>query len=219
MPPRCDLVLPCRDEAAALPSVLAAVPDDFAVIVVDNGSRDGTAEVASRFGARVVAESSPGYGAAVQAGIEAATATYVAVMDADGSMDGADLTTLLDDVVAGRATMAMGRRRPVSSGVHPWHARVGNAAVLAWLRRRTGLAVHDIAPMRVCRTADLLALDLRDRRFGYPVELLVKAQAAGWTMSEHDIVYRPRADGTRSKVSGSLRGTVRTARDFARMLP
>ena len=79
--------------------------------------------------------------------------------------------------------------------------------------------MHDIAPMRVVRRQDLLDLDVQDRRFGYPVELLVKAQAAGWTLTEHDISYRPRAEGTRSKVSGSVTGTLRTARDFARMLP
>ncbi len=219
MSPRCDLVLPCRDEAAALPTVIAAVPDGFHVIVVDNGSRDGTADVARALGARVVHEERAGYGAAVHTGIEAATAEFVAVMDGDGSMNPADLLPLLDDVEQGRATMAVGRRRPVSSAAHPWHARWGNAIVLAWLRRRTGLAVRDIAPMRVCRTADLLDLGLEDRRFGYPVELLVKAQSAGWVLTEHDISYRPRAAGTSSKVSGSVRGTLRTARDFARMLP
>ena len=219
MPFRCDLVIPCRDEAAALPALLASVPAGFGVVVVDNGSTDATAEVARRHGARVVRESRPGYGAAVHAGIEAAGAEYVAVMDGDGSMDPRELVGLLDLVVAGGATMALGRRRPVRSGVWPWHARAGNAVVLWWLRRRTGLQVRDIAPMRVCRRADLIALDLRDRRFGYPVELLVKARAAGWVLIESDIRYLPRATGTRSKVSGSIRGSARAARDFARVLP
>jgi hypothetical protein len=126
---------------------------------------------------------------------------------------------LLDRVRAGDATMAVGRRRPVGRGAWPWHARAGNAAVLWWLRRRTGLPVHDIAPVRVCRREDLLALDVRDRRFGYPVELLVRAQRAGWTIHEEDVSYRPRATGTRSKVSGSVVGSLRAARDFARVLP
>jgi hypothetical protein len=106
----------------------------------------------------------------------------------------------------------------VRRGVWPWHARAGNRVVLWWLRRRIGLPVRDIAPMRVCRRADLLALDVRDRRFGYPVELLQKAQRAGWRITERDVAYHPRAAGTRSKVSGSVRGTMRAARDFARVL-
>jgi hypothetical protein len=148
----------------------------------------------------------------------AARAEYVAVMDGDGSFDPVDLLLLLDDVVAGRADLAVGRRRPVHGGVWPWHARAGNRAVLWWLRRRTGLPVHDIAPMRICRRDALVALDVRDRRSGYPVELLQRAQSAGWRISERDVAYHPRAAGTRSKVSGSLRGSILAARDFAKVL-
>ena len=214
----CDLVLPCRDEAPALRALLPRVPANFHVIVVDNGSRDDTAEVARELGARVVTETTPGYGAAVHAGIEAATADYVAVMDGDGSFDPDQLLPLLADVASGRADIAVGRRRPVRRGVWPWHARAGNALIVAWLRRRIDLPAHDIAPMRVCRRADLVALGVLDRRFGYPVELLQKATRAGWRFSERDVTYRPRAEGTRSKVSGSVKGTLRTARDFARVL-
>lgn len=217
-PVPCDVVIPCRDEAAALPDVLPRLPAGFTAIVVDNGSRDGTADVARRLGARVVTESRPGYGAAVHAGLEAATAGYVAVMDGDGSMDPAQLVPLLTDVHEGRADMAVGRRRPVSRGVWPWHARAGNAVVLWWLRRRIVMSLHDIAPMRVARRDDLLGLGVEDRRFGYPVELLQRATSAGWRFSERDIDYHPRAEGTRSKVSGSVVGTVRAARDFARVL-
>ena len=215
MLPVCDLVLPCRDEGPALREVLPDVPDDFAVIVVDNGSTDDTADVARALGATVVREERTGYGAAVHAGVLAATHDFLAVMDGDGSRD---LHALLDDVRAGRADLATGRRRPVGRGVWPWHARAGNTVVLWWLRRRIALPVHDIAPMRVCRREALLALDVQDRRFGYPVELLQKAQRAGWRITERDVAYRPRAEGTRSKVSGSVRGTVRAARDFARVL-
>ncbi len=214
----CDVVIPCRDEALALPELLSRFPAGLRPIVVDNGSRDGTADVARSLGAQVVSEERPGYGAAVHAGLEAATAPYVAVMDGDGSMDPADLVALLADVVEGRADMAVGRRRPVARGIWPWHARAGNALVLWWLRRRLDLAVHDIAPMRVARREALLGLGVEDRRFGYPVELLQRAGAARWRLSEHDIGYHPRALGTRSKVSGSVVGTVRAARDFARVL-
>jgi glycosyltransferase involved in cell wall biosynthesis len=214
----CDLVLPCRDEGPALPALLAAVPADFGVIVVDNGSTDDTAAVARAHGARVVSEPRPGYGAAVQAGVRAATAPYVAVMDGDGSFDPAELLGLLREVVEGRSDLALGRRRPVARGVWPWHARAGNAIVVAWLRRTSGFAARDLAPMRVCRREDLLTLDVRDPRFGYPLELLRKAHEAGWRITESDVSYGPRASGTRSKVSGSVRGTVLCARDFWKVL-
>jgi glycosyltransferase involved in cell wall biosynthesis len=186
--------------------------------VVDNGSRDDTAEVARSLGARVVAEAVPGYGAAVHAGLLAAEREFVAFMDGDGSFDPDDLLPLLDDLRSGRADFAVGRRRPVRRDVWPWHARAGNALVVAWLRRRISMDAHDIAPMRVAGRQALLDLDVRDRRFGYPVELLQKVTRAGWRVSEHDVAYHPRAKGTRSKVSGSVRGTARAARDFWKVL-
>jgi glycosyltransferase involved in cell wall biosynthesis len=216
--PICDLVLPCRDEGPALRDLLPRIPSTFSVIVVDNGSRDDTAAVARDIGARVVTEPVPGYGAAVHAGVEAATAEFVAVMDGDGSFDPDQLVPLLEEVASGRADLAVGRRRPVGRGVWPWHARAGNALITAWLRRRIRMDAHDIAPMRVCRRQALLDLGLRDRRFGYPVELLQAVTHAGWRLSEHDVDYHPRAAGTRSKVSGSVSGTLRTARDFGKLL-
>jgi glycosyltransferase involved in cell wall biosynthesis len=216
--PTCDLVLPCRDEGPALRDLLPRIPSTFSVIVVDNGSRDDTAAVARDLGALVVTEPTPGYGAAVHAGVEAATADYVAVMDGDGSFDPDQLVPLLEEVASGRADMAVGRRRPVTSGVWPWHARAGNALITAWLRRRIGMDAHDIAPMRVCGRQALLDLGLQDRRFGYPVELLQAVTHAGWRLSEHDVDYHPRTAGTRSKVSGSVSGTLRTARDFGKVL-
>jgi len=218
MEPVCDLVLPCRDEAAALASLLPLVPGEFSVVVVDNGSVDGTPEVARRLGALVVTEAVPGDGAAVHTGLLAAEREFIAFMDGDDSFDPADLLPLLEDVRSGRADLAVGRRRPVARGVWPWHARLGNALVVAWLRRRIKMPAHDIAPMRVTRRQALLDLDVRDRRFGYPVELLQKVTLAGWRVSERDVAYRPRAEGTRSKVSGSITGTVRAARDFWKVL-
>ena len=217
MEPVCDLILPCRDEARALPRVVPQVSGEFAVVVVDNGSTDGTADVARRLGARVVTEPRPGYGAAVHAGVLTATREYVAVMDGDGSFAALALLPLLDDVRSGRADLAVGRRRPVSGGVWPWHARAGNRLVVAMLRRR-GFPANDIAPIRVCRRDDLLALGVEDRRFGYPVELMRNATRAGWRIAERDVSYHPRAAGTRSKVSGSVLGTARAARDFWRVL-
>jgi glycosyltransferase involved in cell wall biosynthesis len=213
----CDIVIPCRDEAGALPSVLADVPAGFRAIVVDNGSTDGTAEVARRLGATVVVENQPGYGAAVQAGVVAAEAPYIAVIDGDDSLPLDVLPMMLAAVRDEGVAMAVGRRRPIRRGVWPWHARIGTKALAAWLRRSTHLGIHDLAPVRVCRRDDLVALDVQDRRFGYPLELMRKAAAAQWTVREFDVDYRPRAAGTKSKVSGSVRGTLRTMRDFARV--
>ena len=216
-----EIVLPCLDEAEALPAVLGALPAGWPVLVVDNGSTDGTAEVARAFGARVVTEPRRGYGAAVHAGLVAARAELVAVLDGDGSLDPAVLPRMAAAVAGGDADLAVGRRVPQGGvvegwGVWPWHARVGNAAIAALLRRR-GVPVHDIAPIRVARRAALLELGVADRAFGYPLELLLRAGAAGWRIAEVPVAYRARAGG-RSKVSGSVRGTLRATRDMAGLL-
>jgi len=200
-----------------LAGLLERVPDGLSVIVVDNASRDDTAEVARGLGARVVTEPRAGYGAAVHAGVCASSAELVAVIDGDGTFNPVELLPLVDAVAQGRCTLAVGRRRPVDSAVIPGPARLGNALVTRWLRHQ-GVPVHDIAPARVCRRTDLLALQIADRRFGYPVELLRKAGAAGWTIREYDVSYGARAEGTSSKVSGSLRGSVLAATDFVRVL-
>ncbi|WP_432789639.1 glycosyltransferase family 2 protein [Brevibacterium sp. K11IcPPYGO002] len=217
-PLACTVVIPCRDEAPALPGVFSTIPERMEVIVVDNGSVDDTADVARRLGADVVHEEVAGYGAAVHTGILAATTPLVAVLDGDGSMDAGDLAELVTVVDRGTATMAIGRRRPETRDSWPWHARAGTAVLAWWIRHSSGFAVHDLAPMRVCRRDDLLALDIRDRRFGYPLELMIRASRAGWTVHEKDIVYRRRAQGTKSKVSGTVVGTWRTIVDFAGVL-
>ncbi|MEV4656575.1 glycosyltransferase family 2 protein [Micromonospora sp. NPDC049301] len=212
-----DVVLPCLDEAAALPRVLAALPPGYRAIVVDNGSRDGSPEVATQHGAQVVHEPRRGYGAAVHTGLEAAGTELVCVLDADGSFDPTELPALVAPVATGTADLAVGRRRPVSAGVWPWHARAGTALVAALLRHQ-GVPLRDLSPIRVGRREGLLALGVADRAFGYPLELLIRAAAAGWRIREIDVTYAARAAGTRSKVSGSVRGTLRATRDFAAVL-
>lgn len=211
-----EIVLPCLDEADALPGVLRDLPLGWPVLVVDNGSTDATAAVAAAHGARVVSEPRRGYGAAVHAGLQAADAEIVAFLDGDGSLDPSVLPMMAELVRTGHADLVVGRRMPVSSGVWPWHARAGTALISAQLRRR-GVDVHDIAPIRVGRRRLLLELDVTDRAYGYPLELLLRAAAAGWRLHEVDVAYRARAGG-RSKVSGSVRGTARAARDLVRQL-
>jgi glycosyltransferase involved in cell wall biosynthesis len=211
-----DVVLPCLDEAAALPGVLAALPDGYRALVVDNGSRDGSPDIAAARGATVIAEPRRGYGAAVHTGLQTAVTEIVCFADCDGSLDPAVLPDLVARVRSG-ADLAVGRRVPATRAAWPAHARAGNALIAALLRRR-GVPVHDIAPIRAVRRADLLNLDVADRAFGYPLELLLKAGRAGWRIVETDVEYRPRTAGTRSKVSGSVRGTLRATRDIARVL-
>lgn len=212
-----ELILPCLDEEASLPALLARVPSDWRVIVADNGSSDRTGQVAAAAGARVVTEPRRGYGAAVHAGLLAASAEIVAVVDGDGSIDPVEILPLVESVRAGSSELACGCRRPVTADAWPWHARLGNRVLAATLARSSGLALHDIAPVRVARREGLLALGVTDRRFGYPLETLLRARAAGWRVTEFDVPYRPRTGG-RSKVTGSLRGTGRALHDFARVL-
>ncbi len=216
LPDQVTVVLPCLNEEESLPNVLAAMPFSYHALVVDNNSTDGTARVAVQHGARVVVETRPGYGAAVHAGVVAAETPVVAVIDADGSMDPADLPRLVAALAEG-AHLATGRRRPVRGLRWPWVARLGTA-VMSWrLRTRHGLPVHDIAPMRVARREDLLNLGVTDRRSGYPLELLVRAAAANWRVVEFDVDYGPRTGGT-SKVSGSLRGSLTAIFDFWKVI-
>jgi glycosyltransferase involved in cell wall biosynthesis len=210
------VVIPCRDEAGALPGVLAAIPPGYRALVVDNGSTDGTADVARAGGATVISQDEPGYGATVQAGIAAAGTPVVAVLDGDGSMDPGALPELVELLRTG-ADLVVGRRRPAERGVWPWHARAGNYLVARRLRRRYGLPVHDIGALRVASRASLLALGPLHQRSGYPLELLVAASRAGWRVVERDIEYRPRTHG-RSKVSGSVLGSIRAVRDFLAVL-
>lgn len=211
-------MLPCLDEAAALPGVLAAVPEGWQALVVDNGSRDGSPELAARLGARVVHEGRRGYGAPVHTGIEAATTEVVAVLDCDGSLDPAELVGPVGLVLRGEADLVVGRRRVVESRSWPWHARAGNSVLAGLIWASTGVAVHDIAPVRVARRQDLLDLGVVDRRFGYPLETVLAAAHAGWRVVEVDVTYRRRTAGGRSKVSGSVRGTLRVLHDFAAVL-
>ncbi len=213
-----DVVLPCLDEAAALPWVLTRMPPGYRAIVADNDSTDGSADVARAHGATVVPARPRGFGAACHAGLSVADADdgIVCFVDADGSLDPQQLPLVVAPLLAGTADLVLGRRRPTARGAWPLHARLGNLEVARQVRRRTGVAVHDLGPMRACRRADLRALDLQDRRFGYPLEMVTRAAAAGWRIVEVDVDYLPRTG--RSKVTGTARGTLRAVRDMSRVL-
>lgn len=211
-----DVVLPCLDEAAALPAVLAGMPAGWRAIVVDNGSSDGSAEVAAALGATVVREPRRGFGWACAAGLDVATAPVVAFADADASLDLRELPRVAGPVLEGTADLVLGRRRPVTRGAWPVHARVANRALAARLRRRSGTRLHDLGPMRAASREGLLGLRIQDRRFGYPLEAVLRAADAGWRIVEVDVSYHPRTG--RSKVTGTVRGTLAAVRDMRRAL-
>ncbi|MFD7711676.1 glycosyltransferase family 2 protein [Streptomyces sp. NPDC059786] len=211
-----DVVLPCLDEAEAIPWVLRRIPPGWRALVVDNGSTDGSAELAEALGAHVVREERRGFGAACHAGLAAATADIVCFCDCDASLDPSGLVPFVAGVEAGEADLVLGRRRPRARGAWPAHARAGNMALARLLRRRTGLRLRDLGPLRAARREPLLALGLTDRRSGYPLQMVVRAADAGWRITEHDVPYLPRTGA--SKVTGTWRGTWQAVRDMSRVL-
>jgi dTDP-L-rhamnose 4-epimerase len=213
-----DVIIPVLNEAAALRPILDAMPAGYRPVVVDNGSTDGSGDIARAAGATVVVEPVPGFGSACWAGLVASDPAdgVVCFMDGDGSLDPADLPVVAAGVLAGRVDLVLGARRPTSAGAWPPHARFANAVLAFELRRRTGCPLQDLGPMRAARRGGLLDLGLRDRRFGWPLEMVLRAAAAGWTIDEVPVPYTPRTG--RSKVTGTLLGTLRATRDMARHL-
>lgn len=210
-----DVVLPVLNEVEALPWVLGRMPPGFRAVVADNGSSDGSGDLATSLGAEVVREPARGFGSACWAGLLAAESEVVGFMDADASLDPRELPRLVAPVAAGDADLVLGARvaRP---GAWPAHARVGNRLIAWEVARRTGLRLRDLGPMRVARRLDLLELGIRDRRFGWPFEMVLRAAAAGWRIEEVDVPYLARTG--RSKVTGTIRGTARTLGDLVRVL-
>lgn len=208
-----DVILPCLNEEAALPWVLSRMPPGMRAVVVDNGSTDSSVEIALRYGATVVTAEPRGYGAACHAGLLAAEATLVAVMDADASLDPRQLTRVTDPVATGTVDLMLGHRQPIGPGAQPWPLRFANRELARRLRRRTGRRLSDLGPMRAARRTGLLDLDLRDRRSGYPAETVVRAADAGWRIGETAVDYRRRRG--QSKVTGTPLGAWRAVRDLS----
>jgi glycosyltransferase involved in cell wall biosynthesis len=211
-----DLVLPCLDEAAALPRVLAGLPPGYRAIVVDNGSGDGSGTVARGLGAIVVEEPRRGFGSACLAGLAAAEADLVAFCDADGSLDLRDLPAVVDPVRTGEADLVLGRRRPTSWRAWPVHARLANRVLAREMSALAGVRLHDLGPMRAARREALLGMGLTDRRSGFPLQMVSLAARAGWRIREVPVPYRPRTG--RSKVTGTVVGTLQAVSDMRAVL-
>lgn len=205
-------ILPALNEAEALPGVLAARPPGLAVIVVDNGSTDDTAEVARRGGATVVHEPRRGFGSACLAGLRAADNYDVVVyLDADGSLSWEDFDRVSAPVIDGVADLMLGARTKATRepGSMPWHAVIANALLGRLCGRLAGRRLHDIGPYRAIRRDTLLALGMRDRSYGWPLEMILRASRSGLRVEEVPVTYRVRAGG-RSKVSGRPWPTIKT---------
>jgi glycosyltransferase involved in cell wall biosynthesis len=205
------LLIPARDEAAALDLVLASVPRWIdTVLVVDNGSIDQTASVARAHGARVVAEPVPGYGRACLAGLaelRRRPPEVVAFADADGSDDLSRLADVVESVAAGSADLALGRRVPVDRGAMSPQQRLGNRLATRLIRLLWGHAYRDLGPMRAISWRSLERLEMNDRGFGWTVQMQVRAITRSLRVREVDTPYRARLAG-RSKISRTVSGSV-----------
>jgi glycosyltransferase involved in cell wall biosynthesis len=208
---RVGVIIPTRNEALALPSVLPAIPPWVAeVIVVDNASTDGTPELARRLGARVVSEPRRGYGRACLAGIAALSPDVdtVLFMDGDASDRPEDMLRLLAPIAAGEAELVIGARTlGVETGALTPQQRFGNALACLLIRLIWGVRYTDLGPFRAIRRDALARLAMRDETWGWTVEMQVRAARIGLRVRELPVGYRRRI-GT-SKISGTLSGTIR----------
>jgi glycosyltransferase involved in cell wall biosynthesis len=215
VPPRVSLIIPALDEETSLPLVLDAVPRSCVheIVVVDNGSRDGTARVAEERGARVIREDRRGYGSACLAGIAAADRPdVVAFLDGDFSDRPEELPQVLAPILEDRADLVIGSRTAGESerGALLPQAIFGNWLATALIRLFWGERFTDLGPFRAIRAGALEALRMRDPDFGWTVEMQVKAARAGLRCTEVPVSYRRRVG--RSKITGTLRGTVLASR-------
>lgn len=210
-----DVILPALDEAAAIPWVLGRMPAGYRPIVVDNGSTDGTAQLAEEHGALVVVEEQRGFGAACWAGLQVATSDIVCFMDCDASLDPLALPLVTAYVEHGDADLVIGARI-ADRGAWPPHARLANKVLALEVRRKTGLRLDDLGPMRAMRREALLDLAMTDRRSGWPLEMVLRAVHAGLRVRNVPVEYTERSG--RSKVTGTVGGTVRAVKDMSRIL-
>ena len=213
-----DLIIPARNEQQNIVALLEALPAGAFrhVIVADNGSTDRTAELAKQHGAVVVHESRPGYGSACLAGLNwienqsgAPAPLGVAFLDADLSDDPAAVPELCQPILDNEADLVIGSRVALAQpGALDPHQRFGNALACRLIALGTGRRYSDLGPMRVIRWASLKQLTMRDRTWGWTVEMQYKAAGLGLRVREVDVPYRKRYAG-KSKISGSLIGSAK----------
>lgn len=211
---RVSIIIPTRNEAQSIERVLADLPSAFVteMIVVDSNSNDGTREIASRMGARVIQEPRRGYGRACLTGLAAADFPDVVVfLDGDYSDRPSELPILLAPIIEGRADITIGSRLGEQriSGALPWHQVFGNRLAAGLIRLLYGLELSDLGPFRAARADVLRKLVLEEATYGWAVEMILKGTLAGFRIVEVPVSYYPRIG--KSKISGTLRGTVGAA--------
>jgi glycosyltransferase involved in cell wall biosynthesis len=209
------LIIPALNEEAVIARVLAEVPREHvqAVIVVDNGSTDRTAEQAAAAGATVVREERRGYGYACAAGVRAAVDSDVlAFMDGDGSDDASQLPDLLAPLEAGEADLVLGSRvlGPAQRGALLPHQRLGNSLTTVLIHLLYGRRLTDLPPFKAVRRSVLSELRMSEMTYGWTIEMIVKSARHKVPIVEIPVSTRPRMGG-KSKVSGTLKGTVLAA--------
>ena len=182
------------------------------VIVVDNGSSDGTGPLAAEAGALVVSEPRQGYGYACAAGVAAASGEILVFLDGDFSSLPQEMPRLLAPILQGQAGLVLGSRvlGEILPGAMPPHQRFGNWLTSGLMRRLYRVAVTDLGPYRAIRRELLLALDMQEMTFGWPTEMMVKCARRGVPIVEVPVSFAPRRAG-KSKVSGTLRGSALAA--------
>jgi glycosyltransferase involved in cell wall biosynthesis len=216
--PRTTAILPALNEEASIGRVVAGLVGRVdEILVVDNGSTDETASEARSAGARVVTEPVPGFGSACYAGTVAAEGEILAFLDADGSFASADVERVLAPVAADELDLCLGTRTRRGSSAMSGSLRVANLALGQAVRVAGAPALTDLGPLRAIRRDRLLALDVADRAFGWPLEMILRSGRAGLRIGEIPVAYLPRIGGE-SKVTGSLRGSLRVVRQMSRLL-
>jgi glycosyltransferase involved in cell wall biosynthesis len=211
---RVSVIIPTHNEAESIGRVLADLPAELVteVLVVDSNSTDGTPEIASQMGARVLYEPRRGYGQACLTGLANANAPEVVVfLDGDYSDRPAELPLLLAPIIEGRADICLGSRLAKQSirGAMPWHAASGNRLAAFLIRFLYGVRISDLGPFRAGRVDVLRRLDLEEKTYGWAVEIILKGVLGGFRVVEVPVSYYPRIG--KSKISGTLKGTVGAA--------
>ena len=208
---RVSVVIPTHNEAQSIGRVLADLPADIVteVLVVDSNSTDGTPEIASKMGARVLHEPRRGYGRACLTGLAGARSPDIVVfLDGDYSDRPAELPLLLAPIIEGRADITLGSRlhERNSAGALPWHQLFGNRLAASLIRLLYGVEISDLGPFRAGRADVLRALALEETTYGWAVEMILKGALAGYRVVEVPVSYYPRIG--KSKITGTLKGTV-----------